>query len=738
MIGDKADFFISFSKADRAWAEWIAWELEEEDLGYKAVFQPWDFRPGGNFALSMQRAAKKADRTLAVLSPDYLESLYSQAEWAAAFASDPDGTRGKLVPVRVREVQLEGLQLPINYIDLVGLDEEAARAELRSGLAPGRAKPRTRPYFPGSGRRLGGSPPAFPGSGRSAPAGTTPAAPATRVEAGLGRRIAAARWIRGRWTQRWAAAIVVLVVMLAGFAYWRHARTERERQAQIEHYQMLIAQSSLPSGLYDAQSHLDALTLGQSVISADWLSPRLGFLKLRRRARPSSATLRAPAIPWTQPALKLAGLPPDLVGLDISDLGPSFPDRVEEDALTTLAGLPAGLEYLNISYNDRLQSLDGMPQSLRSLSAIAKGINQISKVRSSALSCLDLGSPFLRSLRNQLPPTLRSLTLRGTGVTTLDGLPDALKSLEVFNNPDLKISGGLPSNLTALKMLSIDNTLLPSPDLLPSTLEDLHLGRTRLEKPKDAQAHPLERLRALSLDSVQVPDWTVVPQSLQYLSLIGAPLPPALPGGLKAFSYDASPPVRAVTLPPLPRSLETLRLSNVMVKDLRELPRWLSGLAITHSTLASIEGCPADLKRLDLRANRYIVKIERLPERLEQLNLLACTALREIAALPGSLRFLNIAGTSIAALPKLPPALEELDISGTAISSLRGLPQGLKILTLSPGRIRSLDGLPSTVRVLRFVDVPEDRAEVSHFTCEAAVPFERWPCLGPERATNKP
>ncbi|HQR35625.1 MAG TPA: toll/interleukin-1 receptor domain-containing protein, partial [Blastocatellia bacterium] len=26
---DRKDFFISYNKADRAWAEWIAWQLEE-------------------------------------------------------------------------------------------------------------------------------------------------------------------------------------------------------------------------------------------------------------------------------------------------------------------------------------------------------------------------------------------------------------------------------------------------------------------------------------------------------------------------------------------------------------------------------------------------------------------------------------------------------------------------------------------------------------------------------------
>jgi TIR domain len=43
------DFFISYNKADRAWAEWIAWQLEQ--AGYQTTNQAWDFRPGSNFVL---------------------------------------------------------------------------------------------------------------------------------------------------------------------------------------------------------------------------------------------------------------------------------------------------------------------------------------------------------------------------------------------------------------------------------------------------------------------------------------------------------------------------------------------------------------------------------------------------------------------------------------------------------------------------------------------------------------
>jgi len=47
------DFFISCNSADRAWAEWIAWQFEE--AGYTTVLQAWDFRPGFSFVLEIDK-----------------------------------------------------------------------------------------------------------------------------------------------------------------------------------------------------------------------------------------------------------------------------------------------------------------------------------------------------------------------------------------------------------------------------------------------------------------------------------------------------------------------------------------------------------------------------------------------------------------------------------------------------------------------------------------------------------
>jgi len=156
------DFFISYNSADKSWAEWTAWTLEE--AGYTTVLQAWDFRPGSNFVLEMQRAASEAERTIAILSPAYLDALYTQPEWAAAFVQDPTGEKGTLIPVRVQKCDLKGLLTPIIRIDLVNLDETAAKATLLQGIKQERMKPSVKSAFPGGAQRSITEQPRFPGA----------------------------------------------------------------------------------------------------------------------------------------------------------------------------------------------------------------------------------------------------------------------------------------------------------------------------------------------------------------------------------------------------------------------------------------------------------------------------------------------------------------------------------------------------------------------------------------------
>jgi len=144
---DKNDFFISYNKSDRQWAKWVAATLEKE--GYSTIIQAWDFRPGGNFVRYMQEALLSSERLIAILSEDYLKSLYCQDEWMSAFTRDPGGNKKIIIPVRITDIEPKGLLAAIIYIDLFGIDDEKeAEKRLIQGVDI-ESIPRNRPSFPG-------------------------------------------------------------------------------------------------------------------------------------------------------------------------------------------------------------------------------------------------------------------------------------------------------------------------------------------------------------------------------------------------------------------------------------------------------------------------------------------------------------------------------------------------------------------------------------------------------------
>jgi len=161
------DFFVSFNSADRPWADWISWTLEE--AGYQVVYQHWDFRPGANFILEMQKAADGTRKTVVVLTDNYLQADYTQSEWAAAFVDDPRGDQRKLIPLRVEPCKPTGLLKPLIFADLVGLTQDEAKNAILTAVSDNRPKPDKAPAFPGATRSIRdvpsfSLPPAYPGA----------------------------------------------------------------------------------------------------------------------------------------------------------------------------------------------------------------------------------------------------------------------------------------------------------------------------------------------------------------------------------------------------------------------------------------------------------------------------------------------------------------------------------------------------------------------------------------------
>ncbi|MCM3922521.1 TIR domain-containing protein [Frankia sp. AiPs1] len=176
-------FLHSYTARDRAWAEWIAWQLEAAD--FRVLVQAWDMVAGSNWSAAMQDGIRYSTRTLAVLSEAYLDSVYGRQEWQAAFVADPDGAARRLLPVRIENCERPGVLGSRVSVDLFGLAAHGARDVLHNAVQAaisGRAKPPAEPHFPGGGpippkASTGRRAPIFPGIADGPP--TTPITPIT-------------------------------------------------------------------------------------------------------------------------------------------------------------------------------------------------------------------------------------------------------------------------------------------------------------------------------------------------------------------------------------------------------------------------------------------------------------------------------------------------------------------------------------------------------------------------------
>lgn len=117
----KKDFFISYTGVDEHQATWVAGILEKE--GYETIIQAWDFNAGEDFILNMDNALKNSKHLIAIFSENYSKSIYCTAEWTAAFSKYSKGETRAVIPIKISDVEPEGLLASITYIDLYKIEE---------------------------------------------------------------------------------------------------------------------------------------------------------------------------------------------------------------------------------------------------------------------------------------------------------------------------------------------------------------------------------------------------------------------------------------------------------------------------------------------------------------------------------------------------------------------------------------------------------------------------------------
>ncbi|ARP82736.1 hypothetical protein CAL12_19195 [Bordetella genomosp. 8] len=184
------------------------------------------------------------------------------------------------------------------------------------------------------------------------------------------------------------------------------------------------------------------------------------------------------------------------------------------------------------------------------------------------------------------------------------------------------------------------------------------------------------------------------------------------------------------SIPPLPRDISVLDVSNNFINDWRNLPAGLTILDAEATGMHKLPGnLPAGLKELNVSNNRLADAPLIFPPGLTRLGLTG-NRLRVAPTLPDGLKELLIAHNDLPSLPaQLPAGLELLDASSNVLASLPdSLPASLRLLHVSHNRLErlptlpdglieldvswnSLDGLPDLPTHLRVLEAGANRLE---------------------------
>jgi tetratricopeptide (TPR) repeat protein len=147
--------FVSYAGRDRAWAEWVAYQLRAE--GIDVEFDLWDWATGDDFVRRMASAGERADLVVALISSAYLErESYSTDEWTAVLA--PQSRR--LVLIRIEDVRMPPILRQTVTADLFGRSPAEARGILLAAVMETPMPGTSLSFYPGnelpSGPRLPG------------------------------------------------------------------------------------------------------------------------------------------------------------------------------------------------------------------------------------------------------------------------------------------------------------------------------------------------------------------------------------------------------------------------------------------------------------------------------------------------------------------------------------------------------------------------------------------------------
>jgi DNA-binding SARP family transcriptional activator len=113
------DFFLSYSREDEAFAQWIAQIVRA--VGFSVFAQHDAILPAGSFGRERELGLDQSGGFIALQSPSYIESNDCQVEWRRAFERYSDNKAMRIVQLLIRPTTLPSLARQFECRSLVGI-----------------------------------------------------------------------------------------------------------------------------------------------------------------------------------------------------------------------------------------------------------------------------------------------------------------------------------------------------------------------------------------------------------------------------------------------------------------------------------------------------------------------------------------------------------------------------------------------------------------------------------------
>ena len=122
------DVFISYSHRDKGWVRgWLVPQLK--GAGLKVCIDVETFEPGAPSVTEMERAVVQSRKTVAVLTPEYVQSSWAEFENIMIQTLDPAARQRRLIPVLWKRCELPPRIASLTAIDLIRSKNRAERLQ---------------------------------------------------------------------------------------------------------------------------------------------------------------------------------------------------------------------------------------------------------------------------------------------------------------------------------------------------------------------------------------------------------------------------------------------------------------------------------------------------------------------------------------------------------------------------------------------------------------------------------